>query len=192
MKSPWNSVTRNMIAALRETGQWDRTFVIFTSDHGLALGSHGLLGKQNMFDHTVRVPCVVRGPGVPEGARREGQAYLRDLVATILDYCGVSAPPRLDSVSLRNLIAGSVAEVHPFVVGYYLDQSRMIRTSRWKLCVYPRRGARQLFDLANDPDELQDRSGDPAQAGRVKELETQLAGWIKLHGEPRAGGAGGG
>ena len=68
----------------------------------------------------------------------------------------------------------------------------MIRTPQWKLCVYPRRGARQLFEVARDPNELHDRSGDPTMASKIGELENQLARWLAEHGEPRGGGAGGG
>lgn len=179
-----------VLAALRESGKADNTIVIFTSDQGLALGSHGLLGKQNLYEHTLRVPCIVAGPGIPAGATRSGLAYLRDLGPTILEFCQTKPPPATDAVSLAGLIAGTVPQVRPFVVGYYLDESWAVRTARWKLITLVKESREQLFDMENDPHELHDLIAEPARAQTAAELRKLRADWLKAHGpatpNPRA------
>ena len=92
-----------ILAALEETGLAQDTFVIFTSDHGLAMGSHGLRGKQNMYEHTVGVPLIFRGPGIPRGSRSEAQCYLRDLYPTVCDLAGIPVPPTVQGRSLARI-----------------------------------------------------------------------------------------
>lgn len=171
-----------VIAALRDAGKEDDTVVIFTSDHGLALGSHGLMGKQNLYDHSLRVPCIVAGPGIPAGATRAGLACLRDLGPTILELCQITPPPGTDALSLAGLLAGRVAQVRPFVVGSYLDEAWAVRTERWKLIALVKEGREQLFDLENDPHELRNLIAEPAHVETAAELRRLRAGWVKEHG----------
>lgn len=172
-----------ILAALDVAGQRDRTIVIFTSDHGLALGSHGLVGKQNMYEHTIGVPLVISGPGIPTGRRVAGQCYLRDLFPTICDVAGAAAPA-VDGRSLMPLVAGERSEIYPFIVGYFQDSQRMIRNGDWKVIWYPKIQRWQLFNVTVDPAELTDRIAEPSQAGRVTELRGKLTVWLKEHGDP--------
>ena len=96
---------------LHETGQWENTLIVFTSDHGLAIGSHGLRGKQNMYEHTVGVPLLFRGPGVPPGKRVEAQVYLRDLYPHRVPLVGVSVPQSVEGRSAAALLHGERAPV---------------------------------------------------------------------------------
>lgn len=171
-----------IFSALRETGQRDNTLVVFTADHGLAIGSHGLVGKQNMYEHTINVPLVIAGPGVPAGERRAAQCYLRDLLPTICELAGVSAP-QVDGQSLAPVMRGEKQEIYPFVVGYFQDSQRMIREGNWKLAWYPKIGRWQLFDVANDPHELRDLIDDAEQKERVAELHQKLQTWMQEHGD---------
>src|SRR5262249_28113744 len=77
-----------ILDGLEETGQTERTIIVFTSDHGLAIGSHGIRGMQNMYEHTVTVPLIFAGPGIPQNQRRNAQIYLRDLYPTICALAG--------------------------------------------------------------------------------------------------------
>ena len=86
-----------IFAALKSTGQAENTLILFTSDHGLAIGSHGLRGKQNMYEHTVAVPLVLAGPGVPEGARRDAPVYLSQLYPTSCELVGVKVPATVEA-----------------------------------------------------------------------------------------------
>lgn len=172
-----------ILAALNESGEAERTLVVFTSDHGLAIGSHGLRGKQSMYEHTIGVPLVMRGPTVPAGRQVDAQCYLRDLYPTICDLCEVGVPDGLDGRSLLPVLRGETRAVHPFVVGYFRNAQRMIRTDRWKLICYPQANRTQLFDLAKDPDETNSLADEPAQQAVIAELRLKLAAWQKSHGD---------
>jgi len=157
-------------AAIRETGQYDNTVIIFSSDQGLALGSRGLLGKQNLYEHTFRVPLIFRGPGIPAGKRSMADCYLRDLFPTVCELAGAVIPPTVESRSLAPIFRGSAEPVHPFVTGYFTDTQRALRRGDWKLIHYPRLAKTQLFNLRDDSDEVADLGGEPAHAARMNEM----------------------
>jgi arylsulfatase A-like enzyme len=173
-----------LLLALEQSGQADNTLVIFTADQGLAIGSHGLRGKQNMYEHTLGVPLVMRGPGVPRGKRIAGQVYLRDIYPTVCQLTGVPIPSTVEAKSFVPLLSGEAQAIHPHVFCYFRDVQRAIRTDRWKYIRYPQVAREQLFDLQQDPLELEDLSADPARAGVLNDLRTQLAAWQRSVGDP--------
>jgi len=168
-----------ILDALERTGQREKTIVIFTSDQGLALGSHGLVGKQNMYEHTVGVPLILAGPGIPRGERRATQCYLRDLFPTACELAGVPVPPTVRGQSIVPALRDPKHAVYPFVVASFTDTQRMLRDEQWKWIEYPRAGRTQLFDLRSDPDELTDLAGDPMHAARIGEMRTKLADFLR-------------
>ncbi len=175
-----------ILAALEETGQTANTLVVFTSDHGVAIGSHGLRGKQNMYEHTIGVPLVMRGPGIPRGGRLAAQVYLRDLYPTVMELAGLPIPRTVEGRSLAPLLAGRSDSLYPEVFGYFRDFQRMVRTERWKLIHYPQISRWQLFDLQADPAEMRDLSADPAQAEVLVDLQSRLRLNQQAHGDPLA------
>ena len=165
--------------ALRDQKLDQNTIVVFTSDHGLAVGSHGLRGKQNMYDHTIGVPLILSGPSIPRNRRVKAQCYLRDLFPTLCDLAGISGPGnQIDGRSLQPVLNGDTDEIHPFVAGYFRSSQRMIRTARWKLIDYPLVGRRQLFDLQEDPDERVNLIDYDQHQQVANRLETQLEKWL--------------
>ena len=172
-----------VMAALEAADKLDDTLVIFTSDHGLALGSHGLTGKQNMYEHTIGVPLIFAGPGVPSGVRRATQCYLRDLFPTTCELAGIDVPASVQGTSLAGALRGEVDEAHPFVVAYFRDTQRMIRTNEWKLIWYPHLDRHQLFNVKNDPDELRDLVDAPELSGLKAELKEKLMAWLIENGD---------
>lgn len=173
-----------ILAALKETGQLEHTVVIFSSDQGLALGSHGLIGKQNLYEHTFGVPLILRGPGVPRGQRLAAACYLRDLFPTTCELAGVAIPETVQGRSLAPILSGKAKSVHPHVIGCFTGTQRAIRDDRWKVIWYPQAKREQLFDLANDPDELHDLSAEPRHAATLTELKARLAAWLKENDDP--------
>jgi len=167
-----------LLAALRETGQAERTIIVFAGDQGLAIGSHGLRGKQNMYDHTIGTPLLLCGPGIPRGKRCPAQCYLRDMFPTVCALAGVPIPPRVEGRSLVPLLRGAAVQVYPCVYGYFGDVQRMIRTDRYKLIHYPQLGRDQLFDLVQDANELEDLSARPEHAERLRDLRSRLDAWL--------------
>ena len=171
-----------VLAALRELGLDKNTLVVFSADHGLAVGSHGLFGKQSLYEHSMKPPLVFAGPMVPKGSS-PALAYLLDIFPTVCDYAGATAPAGLDGASLRPVIDGKAAGVRDTLFLAYRDVQRAVRDDRWKLIRYPQIGKTQLFDLSTDPDELRDRADDPAEAGRVERMKGVMAEWQKKLGD---------
>ncbi len=145
-----------VLQALEDNGQAQDTLVIYTGDHGLAIGSHGLMGKQNLYDHSVRVPLLLRGPGIPQNRQSGALCHDYDLYPTICERAGVSVPATVEGRSLTPVLTGGAEEHRDQVNGAFRDVMRMIRTRRWKLIGYPHLDRFQLFDLDNDPHELRD------------------------------------
>ncbi len=164
-----------ILDALRSSGKIENTYIFFTADHGLAVGQHGLLGKQNLFDHSVRPPLIVYGPDVPKAAKRDQQVYLQDIMATTLDLAGLQKPSTVFFNSLMPVIRdkkseGSYAEIY----GCYMDLQRMVRTDRYKLIVYPEAKKLLLFDLKKDPREMKDLSDNPKFQKVLDDMKRRL------------------
>lgn len=176
-----------IMAALEAAGELGNTLVIFTTDQGLAMGSHGLMGKQNMYDHTIGVPLVMAGPGISKNKRLSVQCYLRDLFPTCCDFAGLTVPGTVQGRSLMPVLRGAESSLYPFIVAYFTDTQRMIRDDRWKFAIYPRAGRIQLFDLQNDPLEMHELSNDPKHETMRSALEAKLKAWLKEHNDPVAG-----
>ncbi len=170
-----------ILDALDATDKTSSTIVVFCSDHGLAMGSHGLRGKQNMYEHTIRVPMIFAGPGIPVDKRISALAYLRDVFPTLCELAGMEIPT-VDGKSQVPVLQGRRETMHEFVVGYFRDSQRMIRTDRWKWIEYPLVNETQLFDLAADPLEINNLSNDPKHAETRDDLSRRLAQWLKEQG----------
>lgn len=150
-----------IINHLKQTGQDKNTYILFSADHGLSVGHHGLLGKQNMYDHSMRVPLIVVGPDIPKNEKREMQVYLQDVMATTLELAGVEKPEYVEFNSLMPLINKTKSNSYPEIYGAYMNLQRMVRTDRYKLIAYPKANKLLLFDLVNDPLEMNDLSENP-------------------------------
>lgn len=165
-----------ILDALEASGKADKSYIFFSADHGLSVGHHGLIGKQNMYEHSLRVPFVAVGPGIPRGERRTAPIYVQDIMPTTLEIAGVPVPPYVEFNSLLPAIreprrAGN----YPAVYGAFLkDKQRMIRVGDFKLIVYPEARVVRLFDLARDPNEVRDLAREPAQQQRVRQLFQKL------------------
>jgi arylsulfatase A-like enzyme len=163
-----------ILAALKATGQAARTIVIFSSDQGVAIGSHGLRGKQNMYEHTIGVPLIIAGPGIPRGIRCNAQCYLRDLYPTACDLADIDVPQRVQGRSLVPLLRGEAAAIYPCAFAAFGKAQRMIRTDRWKLIQYPKIDRFQLFDLSADPREINDLANSSRHAEVLADLRSKL------------------
>ena len=163
-----------ILAALETSGQRDRTIVVFTSDSGLAIGSHGLFGKQNIYEHSMRVPLIFSGPRIPRGKRRDAFAYLHDVFPTLGMLAGVPAPEGSEGCDLSRVITGKRERVREEVFLAFTDTQRAIRDERWKLIRYPKIDVTQLFDLRADPGEMRNLAAETRQQGRVTAMLKQL------------------
>lgn len=175
-----------ILEALDKTGKRDNTYIIFSADHGLACGNHGLIGKQNMYDHSLKPPLIVVGPDVPENEKRDALVYLQDIMATTLDLAGVNKPKYVEFNSLMPLIENAnAASPYEAIYGAYLDSAqRMIRVGNMKLIVYPEAKRVRLFNLKEDPQEIDDLATDPAQWSTIKDLFGRLLVEQKIKEDP--------
>jgi arylsulfatase A-like enzyme len=162
-----------------ETGRHaSNTIVVFAGDNGLACGQHGLMGKQNLYDHSMRVPLVLRGPGIHAGHRDNSLCYLLDVCPTLLDAAGLSVSPHVEGQPLWK------RPPRASVMAAYRHLQRAIRTDTHKLIEYNVGGERttQLFDLKRDPWERQNVAGENAE--RVRGLRSDLRDWMRKAGDP--------
>jgi len=164
-----------IIDALKKSGKMDNTYIFFTADHGLAMGRHGLLGKQSLFDHSIRPPMIVIGPDIPKNNKVKADVYLQDIMATSIEIASVEKPEYVEFNSFLDLAKGETEKSHyDAIYGAYLKVNRMIRKDGFKLLVYPKLKKVLLFDLKKDPEEMNDIAEDPANKAKVKSLFTEL------------------
>lgn len=164
-----------ILEALKSSGKMDNTYIIFTADHGLAMGRHGLLGKQNLFDHSIRPPMVILGPDIPKNKKSNVDVYLQDAMATSFDIAGIEKPKYIEFSSFLDIAKGkSTKSNYNAIYGAYLNVQRMIRKDNYKLIVYPEIQKILLFDLKTDPEETHDISNLPEQKNRVTSLFQDL------------------
>ena len=187
-----------LLDALAASGHAEDTIVVYAADHGLAVGKPGLLGKQNVYDHSLRVPLIFRGPSIPAGQRREGLCYLHDVFPTILDLAGLETPSGCEGASLVPALTGRDAEMRDCVFGAFQrsqslgsDDStqRMVRRGNLKLIETRLAGRthRQLFDLADDPWETRNLAGEPAYAAELADMRRVLHRERMGAGDPASG-----
>ena len=174
-----------ILDTLDSRGLRDNTIVIYTSDHGLGVGQHGLMGKQNLYDHSMRIPLIMRGGGLPAGLSSSALLYLHDLYPTLLELAGVDVPASADGHSLAALLKQDTNRHRKQVFSAYQGLfghpgnrpfQRSVKDGRHKLIqsVVDGQTTWQLFDLEADPYETADLIKQPSQADLIASLKRQL------------------
>jgi arylsulfatase A-like enzyme len=171
-----------LLQTLKDLGQLDNTLVIFSADQGIAIGSHGLLGKQNLYDHSAKSPLVFAGPGIPQG-KNDALVHLHDIYPTVCELVGSKSPEGIDGKSFRDVLTGKAKTARPELMLAYTTKQRAIRDERWKLIRYPDVNVTQLFDLQTDPEEMKNLAEDPMQKERVARMLVRLAELQKHSGD---------
>jgi len=202
-----------VLEKLKQMGELENTYVIYTSDHGMAIGRHGLQGKQNLYEHTWRVPFIVSGPGIEPGSRAQGNIYLMDVLATVSDLAGMDPPKTNEGISFKPVLLGKQETVRDVLYGVYCGGTkpgmRSVRKGDWKLIKYDVLDGTvretQLFNLAKNPHELlaehhsdtlvellgntphadhRNLAADPDYAAKLKEMEALLLSEQQRHDDP--------
>ena len=148
-----------IISHLENKKLLENTYIIFTSDHGLSVGQHGLLGKQSLYDHSIRVPMIISGPKIKANSSFNSDVYLQDIVPTTLDLANISIPDEMDFRSFyKLLINGKKEKIHNAIYGTYgccgneyFDYQRMIRKDDYKLIFFPQNKRMEFYNLGLDP-----------------------------------------
>ncbi|MCC8174374.1 MAG: sulfatase-like hydrolase/transferase [Odoribacter sp.] len=177
-----------ILDAIEEQGYGDNTYIIFTSDQGLAVGMHGLMGKQNLYEHSIRVPLIITGPGIKKGKQIKEMVYMQSVYPTTCELAGIEIPSSVDFKSLVPCLEGEKGE--EYIFGYFRHIHRMIRSDRYKLIVYPESKNIQLFDLKKDPYEVVNLADNPKYKKIKEELfvvlqqkQEEIGDTVKLHSE---------
>lgn len=173
-----------VLDALETSGKGNSTVVIFTADQGLAVGQHGLMGKQNLYEHSLRMPFILAGPGIPRGATNGAMFYMQSLFATTCEMAGVTVPKAVEFPSITPLITGEKSKLYDAIYGAFLNRQRSIRTEAWKLIRTPASHRAQLFAIQDDPWEMHDLADDPKRATTIAALDEQLEALMKEFDDP--------
>ena len=166
-----------VLAALHEIGEYDNTIIVFSSDHGLAMGSHGLMGKQSLYEHSMKSPLIFSGPGIWHG-ESDAFVYLYDIFPTLCDLAGI-ASPSVDGQRFAAVVRGKSQSARDTIFLAYRDVQRAVRKGDWKLIRYPKINETQLYNLRDDPDERHNLAAsdrDQAKA-MLALLEAQQRAW---------------
>ena len=192
-----------VLKKLEEMGELDNTYIFYTADHGIAIGRHGLMGKQNLYEHTWRVPFIVKGPGIKAGTRVEGNIYLLDVLPTFCELAGIEQPETVEGMSFAPVLKGKKKSIRDIMYGVYSGGTkpgmRAVKKGDWKLIKYDvMDGAvheTQLFNLAKNPNEFLPEHGktgemetdlaeNPEYAEKLKEMETLLLEQMEKYDDP--------
>ncbi len=202
-----------VLEKLAAMGELDNTYIFYTADHGMAIGRHGLQGKQNLYEHTWRVPFIAKGPGIKAGSRTLGNIYLGDVLATLCDLAGIEPPDSNEGTSFKPVLEGKQQTIRDVLYGTYSGGTkpgiRCVRQGDWKLIKYDALDGKvretQLFNLADNPDELLEQhaaadvvgltgntpeqnqrnlAGDPRYADKLKEMEALLLAEMRRLDDP--------
>ncbi len=165
-----------LLCALRDRQLLDNTLVVFAGDNGLALGQHGLMGKQNLYEHSVRVPLLFAGPGIPAGEKRDALVYLLDVFPTLCDLTGIQIPESVEGFSLKSCIQETGQTVRESLYLAYADSIRGLSDGAFKLIEYAA-GNTQLFDLVRDPQEIRNLADTDDGRSRICSMRQDLIRW---------------
>jgi len=173
----------DIIEKLKRDGLYDNTIIVYAADNGLAIGSHGLLGKQDLYEHSINVPLIIRGPGIPEKKVSDALVYLYDLYPTLINLCNLPVPDGVDGKDISPIIYGKADNVRTSLFTVYRNTVRAVRNKEWKLIRYPELHYNQLFNLKEDPLEINNLAEQLLFQPKVDELMKLIAEWQKETGD---------
>ncbi len=188
---------------LEKTGKAKNTIIVFSGDNGIALGQHGLMGKQNVYEHSIKVPLIFCGPGIPQNEKTAALAYLHDVFPTLCGLTGLGIPKSVESSDLTPVIRGNREQVHEALhFGYNAWPGDIVRTKDlpddgrgvhravrkgdWKLILSSKDGVvtEQLFDLKSDPWELNNLANEEVYSDKKAQLLKELEKLMETTGDP--------
>jgi arylsulfatase A-like enzyme len=168
-----------VLDALDASPHAKNTYIVFAADSGVARGSHGLIGKQNLYEHSMRVPLIMAGPGIAANRTTDAMCYLFDVLPTLGALCGVTGPATSEGLDLRPTLRDPATPARPALMFAFRDIQRGLRDERWKLIRYPQVDRTQLFDLRADPAEITNLADRPEHAPRVAAMTETLTSEMK-------------
>ncbi len=191
-----------LMTLLKDQGELDNTVIVFVSDHGLSMGEMGLMGKQNLYEASWRVPMIWAGPGIDQGTRSTNFAYLHGVFPTLCELLNLPTPKHAERFSVAPLLteggkqmsakAGAKEKLGlTELFGVYTPNAgskrgiRALRQGDWKLIHYLRNNRTQLFHLGRDPWEINDLAASAQHLPRVQKMKARLRQWMKAENDPQ-------
>ena len=169
-----------LLDTLHQSGEEDNTIIVFTGDNGLAVGQHGWLGKEDIYEHGVRVPLIMAGPGVAENARNDAYVYLYDIFPTLCEKTGLEIPSSVDGKSFAQLLDGNHGDTFRDELYLVFDKFvRGVKDENYKLIEYRNGDSEEdkwtfLYDIKNDPWETKNLAGCEEYKDKVNEMREKI------------------
>ncbi len=164
-----------LIKTLEKNGELENTIIVFTGDNGLAVGQHGLMGKQSVYDHSVRVPLIISGAGVKKNNICDNYVYLLDIYPSLCELVGLDIPSSVEGISFKPMLNGDTDKTRDDLYFTYTSLARSVKNHQYKLIEYRKaRNNTQLFDIINDPNEKQNLYNDPQFSDVVVQLKKRM------------------
>ena len=171
-----------VMAHLKDSGALANTVVLLTSDTGTQLGSHGLLGRENLYDETMRVPLVISGPMARPGLNGS-LISLTDVFPTLIELTGGTVPLQVDGRSLAPLLSGERRSIRTSLFLCHRGSLRAVRDERWKLIVHAPSGGLELYDLVSDALEQRNLAGGAEHTERIGTMLLSMRQWQQAMGD---------
>lgn len=170
---------------LKQTGKEKNTIIVFASDNGLSLGQQGLMGKQNPYEASMRVPLVFAGPGIPMDKRVNAYVYLNDIYPTLCNMAGIPVPATVEGISLKAAFGKTPFKGRDQLFYAYSNLQRAVVKDSFKLACYNVNGQHpvQLFDLNKDPWEMNNLANQAQHQARVRSMKSLLSKSMKQLGD---------
>lgn len=173
-----------ILKTLENNGLAENTIVIYASDNGLAIGHHGLLGKMSFYRHSLNVPLVMRGAGIPKNVKTDSYVYLSDLFPTVCDIIGEEIPKTVEGKSFLPILNGDSTTVNKYMFGALSNLKRSVTTKKYKLIRHYRPKERVagtdeylFYVLENDPLEIVNQISNSKYSEDISHLKAVLKNW---------------
>lgn len=166
----------DLINLLKKKGMYENTIIVFTGDNGLAVGRHGLMGKQSCYEHGIRIPLILAGPGIPKDIKHDGYHYLYDIFPTLCTLCNIEIPETVEGMDFSEVFENPGMVQRDEIYAVYGDKVRAVKDGRYKLIEYrfQKVVVTQLFDLEDDPLETCNIADNPKYAEQRARLTKRL------------------
>ena len=166
-----------VLNVLEDRGELEETLIVFTGDNGLAVGQHGLMGKQNHYEHSIRVPLILSGPGIVSGQQSDAPVYLLDIFPTLCEHLELEIPESVEGRSFAPRVKGQECKTRDRLFFAYEQTLRSVKKGPYKFTLASVEGralVTRLYNLDSDPWELNDLSEDPGHQDTLRELKQDL------------------
>lgn len=173
----------DIIKSLKEKGLYDKTIIVFTSDHGINFGENGVAGKVCLYEPSVTAPLIIKAPSISKNTKVSSRVYLQDIVPTLFDLLDLKTSEPTDFKSLEPLLSKKGKARPSIYLAMFDDQRGIISSEDEKLIVYPKTGGLELYNLKTDPWETKNLISNKQSKATIAKLLQQMKTWQERTGD---------